>query len=359
VRRERYYHVPVPAFLFGKAPDEGVDPTPEEKVRQWCAFELIRAYGVSVARLEFEHQVKVGSKTYRIDILVKRDGIPWLVVEVKEPNHRNPSAAVGQAISYADAQGMDAEFVLYTNGSTWIVRRKVGREWVEVPDLPIKAREETERHAFGDILHALDLVCSLVCKLDDPLSDAEAECLLATLQVFFHGQNFLTIELAPELCHATDNLLRALSVRNGHIDYQWQKLGHARQHWEAYGKQIGSAHRIHEMDGAGFIDAEMGMIRYALEEMMRAAGAPRSADVLLLRLDVALLDYGQECFKRKTQFLPIPPSVHHALREIVDHLLATRLDTRLPDPIDTGSMEEVRAHCASQWEQRLADTRPR
>ena len=89
----------------------------EEPVRQWCAFELIRAYGLTVTELTFEKKVRVGSKIYRIGILVQRNGLPWIVVECKEPGCTKHDDGLAQAISYAGAATISAEYAVYTNGT--------------------------------------------------------------------------------------------------------------------------------------------------------------------------------------------------------------------------------------------------
>src|SRR5437867_2251050 len=69
--REPFYEIPKAAYLFGGglSASENRDPH-EESVRQWCAYELLRAYGIKITEMEFERPVKVGSKRYRIDIVV-------------------------------------------------------------------------------------------------------------------------------------------------------------------------------------------------------------------------------------------------------------------------------------------------
>src|SRR5688572_16878155 len=103
--RDRYYEVPRGAWIFSPPEVETVTRAQlEEPVRQWCVFELIRAYGYRVSDFTFEHPVRVGSKNHRIDILVHLGGKPFAVVECKERNHTKHAAAVDQALSYAGAR---------------------------------------------------------------------------------------------------------------------------------------------------------------------------------------------------------------------------------------------------------------
>src|SRR5258706_10790323 len=74
----------------------------EEPVRQWCAYELIRAYCISITSIELERRVRMGSRPHWIDILVSREGRPLVVVECKKPSERNLKKGMAQALSYAD-----------------------------------------------------------------------------------------------------------------------------------------------------------------------------------------------------------------------------------------------------------------
>ena len=84
MERRPFYQIKPSAYLFRSDDQKAKDRLDlEEPVRQWCAFELIRAYGIQVQRLTFEAEARVGSKTYRIDILIKLKDQPWAVVECK------------------------------------------------------------------------------------------------------------------------------------------------------------------------------------------------------------------------------------------------------------------------------------
>lgn len=136
VRRE-FYQVPPEAYLFRSVPkSEDKRNAPEESIRQWCCFELIRCYGIRVPEIEIERKIKSGSGHRRIDILVKKNDRPWLVVECKKPKHKATNDALDQAISYANSEGIKAEFVLFSDGTEWQVRRCIHGKWVSVVDLP-------------------------------------------------------------------------------------------------------------------------------------------------------------------------------------------------------------------------------
>lgn len=141
--RRPFYEIDKSTYLFPScSAQSGERGNPEEPVRQWCAFELLRAYGIPIGNIEFERKVRIGSKTYEIDILVCRDGKPWIVVECKEPAHTKHVAAMEQAVSYASGQEIRAEFAVYTNGHIWNVQRRFKNNWIPASS----SREYGPRH---------------------------------------------------------------------------------------------------------------------------------------------------------------------------------------------------------------------
>jgi hypothetical protein len=67
--RQPFYEASEAAYLFPAQLQAA-------SARQWCAYELIRAYGIIIVEREFEHRVRVGSKFYQFDVLVSRRGVP-------------------------------------------------------------------------------------------------------------------------------------------------------------------------------------------------------------------------------------------------------------------------------------------
>jgi hypothetical protein len=345
----RFYQIPRAAYLFpGIAKTDGAEG-PEESIRQWCAFELIRVYGFKITDLSFECPVKVGSRNdLRIDIVVCREGHPWIVVECKRPDHKNHGKAMAQAISYADAQTIRAEFALYTNGTEWHVRRKVSNDWLAIPSLPTLAHSESQERLV-DIFQALDETMPLIYKLDESLNMAESKCFLSLMQVFFNGYNPLIVEVSESLRHATDNLLRAITSGDTMGGYQMGKLVHAGREWESYRKKVIPDERGREVDAGNVFRMELSTLSYFLRDLVKASPLPFSADVLLLRMDIALLDYAVENEMRKA-FQPITPAIHHTFRAFLNHLLVTRFNTRLPDTMDSDMVTRMKEYCESSWE---------
>jgi hypothetical protein len=222
--REKFYEIDKSAYLFGYGlPTANNRKQPEEAVRQWCAFELIRTYGIKVSEIEFEHPVKVGSKNYWIDILVSRKGAPAVVVECKTRDYSRHAKGMAQAISYAGAQTIQAEFAVYTNGDAWHVRRRVRKEWVPIPDLPQHV-DQSAAEPITELLQTLKTLNPLLYKLGEPIAGEDAHDFLGAMQAFFIGRNLLTQNINHDLGIATDNLLRSLWAA-GDPRYQCGKFG--------------------------------------------------------------------------------------------------------------------------------------
>lgn len=342
--RHRFYDVPGPAYLFRSTPDASDQrKVLEEPIRQWCAFELIRAYGILVTDIVFEHPVKVGSKQYRVDIVVKRNNFPWIVVECKEPGYAKHDNAIAQAISYADAREIQAEFAVYTNGAEWLVSRKVQSAWVAVPDLPTNPTQGAV--ALRDIFHAIYHLEPLLFNLDDPIGGKDAKHFFHSMQVFFCGYNLLTEHLEQTLVHATDNICRVLSVEAADEKYRWGKLHAAAGDWQQYCARIGLESDVSDVDTGGMFGAELARVRMDLERIIRGTAGLHVSDVLLIRLDVALLNYAERAARKSEQFLPLTPDIHRTLRDFLNYLLTIHFNTQVPDPIDTDSTSDVKSYC--------------
>lgn len=346
--RKAFYEVPPATYLFPTLCQRTGDQRhPEEPVRQWCAYELMRAYGVAITELEFERQVRVGSKTYRIDILVSRNGSPWVVVEGKERGHKNHAGGMKQAISYADAQGVKAEFALYTNGQVWHVQRRVQDRWIPVADLPTQVTEETI--LITRLLTTIHKVSPLLGKLDEILEGKEAHTFLSAMQVFFHGSNLLTKDADRDLLIATDNLVRVLCVA-GALPYQVGKLQTAQMYFERYRVRAGFPLEIGPVTGSDPVCVELMHLHAGLMNMVEGTNGLVVCDALLLRVNTALLEYGRNQRDGKEHFPTIGPSLHHALRDFLHYALSVHLNTALPDTLDDISIGDMHGCCHEAWE---------
>jgi hypothetical protein len=354
--RKPFYEVNNSAFLFpGKLAKPGDREGPEEPVRQWCAFELIRGYGISVSDLEFERPARVGSKTYRIDILVSRGGVPWVVVECKKPRHKNPKDGMAQAISYADSQEIQAKYAVYTNGTAWLVNRRVSGQWVALPDLPSNIADPANEPII-DLLRGVDVLAPLLCQLGEPIEGRDAKRFMDALQRFFIGTNLLTSDADRDLLIATDNLLRVLSIGPSDAHYWFDKLNVARNHYEAYRANKNIGHEIFFTADQDPGQSAMHHLHGDLLSMIEGTESLIGCDLLILRLNIALLEYGRLLEGPGKAYPALGQNVHHALRDFLNFTIAVHLNATLPDSLDDTSVGDMRSYCRSAWQS--FDTEP-
>lgn len=340
--RAPFYEVKKEAYLFPQDQKEGKRQYPEEKVRQWCIFELIRAYGIHVQELEFERSVKIGSQTYWIDILVLLRGQPWIVVECKKIGHKKASDAMAQAKSYADSPVIKAPFALYTNGEEWHVERRIRDNWYPVPDLPLP-QGELSGIPFEQVMYAVRCLAPLLNKLHQRLEGAAAQKFFSDMQWFFDG-NLLITDFSNDLIHAIDLILRILSDTSCDHHYWKSKLSaacrsivHYRLLTDGCESNLSLADGITLNGAFDSIHAELYWLSVGTK------GLP-GLDVLLLRLAFSLTDYGK--VQKSVKVYPsIPESLHTTLREYLDVVLTLRLNTYLPEIIDTHSFKALQDSC--------------
>lgn len=348
-----FYSVPRSAYIHvGPRESDSPREEPEEAVRQWCAFELIRAYGFSVNDLNFETQVQVGSKCYRIDILVLRNGTPWIVVECKAPKSGNEKA-IEQAISYADSPRIKAEYVLYTDGSDWQVSRRLKGRWEPVLDLPARRFETNGSIDVTHFFACFDGVAPVLYKIDEQLEGTEAQCFLNSLQKFFCGWNLLTDGVDKDLACCADDLLRVISLPNHDYGYRSGKYNNACSEFCRFQVRYKVAWDVCPIAGevpvqTGFQELQSAVLK-AIEGTSKDAGP----NVLVLRIIAALLDYGIRAEKSRIPFPSLTVNIHHSLREFLQFQFKVKLDATLPDPVDQINSSDFRLYCSSAWEDAL------
>lgn len=355
--RREFYEVVQDSYLFrSKLSTSDERKQREEPVRQWAAFELIRAYGLSVANLDFERTVKVGSVNYRIDILVHVDGRPWAVIECKERSYTKHDKGLEQAVSYANAEGIRAEFALYTNGGAWLVKRRVNDRWVGVPELPITVSgRPTETIVF--LLGAFQDLCPLLYQVGQPTDGGEARRYMEAMQRFFGGANSITLTADKELLHATDNLLRVLQAPHWDAHYRHSKLSWAYKYFEDFTTNRRLAAVIPPF-GSSDLHVEMLHLHAALMTIAESFGDLEGIDVLLLRLNVALTEYGQSLGLSGKRHPRVEQHLHQALREFLAYGLRANLNLTLPDVLDRIWEGDVRRYCENAWKTFDADPHP-
>lgn len=352
--RGPFRQIPKEVYLFSSILGEGGGPNSrEEPVRQWCAFELIRSYGIHPSDLSFEEQVKIGSKTYRIDILVKRDGSPWIVIECKEPKFKKHDKAVEQAVSYGAAEGIKAEFVVYTNGTEWRVKRWVQGAWLDVTDIP-DLRQPNALGSLDALLFSIDHVAPIIHKLDEQLSGKEARIFFEALQVFFHGSNLLTHTVDPDLKFGTDNLLRVISTGPDDGNYARGKLNGAGRLFDRYIEKSGIGHTAGEI-GEERIGMFATFIATSLDPLREAGQSTGALNDELIRLIIALLHYLRSQSASTEIYPAVPATIHEPLRRFLTKALALNLNLALPDALESEITSDAKMMCGHAWDALVAE----
>lgn len=342
--RSRFYKVEPEQYLLpAVSRREGEQEQIEEPVRQWAAYELIRCYGVLPDSIEFEHPVKVGSKRYRIDILILRGGHPFVVVECKHREFSKHEQGMEQAISYADAQEIGAEFAVYTNGDIWHVKRRVQDRWITVADLPrMIDREGTI--PINQLLSSLAYICPLLSKIDEPAAGDNARQFLNALQSLCNGHKYAIGDSDQHLLNATDNLLRVLTVLND-PKYQYGKLQTAQHALERYRKTAGFALEFLPAHTGLPLSASFREMCGPISFMVDSTADLAAPDVLLLRVISAIIHYATDIETFGKGYPALPGALRDAVRKYVEYGLAVYLNVSLPDPIDHGEIRDMKLYC--------------
>src|SRR6266508_1864144 len=259
-----------------------------------------------------------------------------------------------QAMSYADAPNIQAEFALVTNGKDWQVKRRIQGKWCAVPHLP-REIDRQKSEPITDLLRGLDVLAPLLFKLDQPLAGEDAQRFLAAMQCFFHGTKLLTFEIDRDLLIATDNLLRVSSLADEHANYRSDKLASAVKHFELYRSRKGFAINIFSSHES--IPDELQSIHASLMNIVETAQGLSGGEVFLLRLDVALAEYGMMQRRRDELYPKRTQSLHGTLRDYLNYALVFHLNVSLPDHLDNILLGDMRGYCRSAWEQVEVDNR--
>ena len=93
--------------------------TPEEWVRQQTILMLHERYGYPYEVMQVEGAITLNGMTRRCDIVVYRDGRPWMIVECKRPEVPLTQKVCDQACRYNTV--LQVPYLLLTNGRQQMV----------------------------------------------------------------------------------------------------------------------------------------------------------------------------------------------------------------------------------------------
>jgi hypothetical protein len=354
-----YYDIPEAAWLFrdqiGQRRTEDAKWSPaEESVRQWCLQELIRTYGVRIDCLEIERQVKVARerKPHRADVVVLRDGQPYVVIECKSRRIKTLDDAMKQAQTYARLPDMNATYAVATNGDQWHVSRRIENGWTPVIDLP-DFRHGREAADWLQIMTTVSALSPVLFWLGRSVPAKYAPTYFAALQFYFATRNEATIATNRHLLRSADHLLRVL-VLFQESEYSHGKLIEACRSLNAFW----SDHNADlEIDSDNFPMMAHNANAY-LSLYLQDGKHPEIIDMAAMRLISALLDYLSHLKPaRCIRYAEITETIQQEVRNYINLSLIIRFNAPLPDPLDNISLSDIRTLCKPAWESLIKRSR--
>jgi len=88
--------------------------TPEEWVRQHIILYLKQKFGLSASNILVERKVEINRQTQRLDVLILKKALPFLLVECKAPDVKLTEKIFEQTARYNSQ--VQADYLLITNG---------------------------------------------------------------------------------------------------------------------------------------------------------------------------------------------------------------------------------------------------
>lgn len=334
-----FYEVKPDLYLFGR--NEG----PEERVRQWILFELLSTYGELVSNLDIERPVRVGTRTHYADIVVLKNHVPFIVIECKRQEDKKIDNCISQAISYASADEIRAEFAVCTNGHTWLVRRKVGSEWVAVPDIPT-SRDIYLGIELDSLLGFVQSLRPLLYWLHQEVPADRAQEYLENLQRFFICNGCFRYSVHKNLWDGTEFLSRTL-VHNP-ITSNSHTMGNLRAAFKTYTEYLQSIgyRPFAELLSCYNIRELLSFLLNDFGKLAQDSSGIDHREVFFLRFIASFLRYMLEVHDEGC-YLSIPARLVSDFNTLVDVISNTRLKVRFPDSLEDKS--DLVALCSYEW----------
>jgi len=340
-----YYEINPQAYLYGKT-----DDTPEEKVRQWVLFELLSTYGIWINNIEVERQVKVGTRNHRADIVILRESTPYVVIECKKWDDRKPKQGMQQALSYADANTMKAHYAVYTNGDIWEVKRKMGSEWVIIPDLP-KRIDGDYRINLDELVRSIDDFKPAFYWLNQTVPADSAFAYFSCLQRIFNGSTYPLNYLDKNLLFGADNLLRVICAKGSHVSCLQEKMVAACKSFSLFFDK-----RLDQGVREDFIKNDdlwhmMVNFKMRFEMLVKDTRDLQSEDALFSRVIVGFFQYlKNQLHGKNKRFCDVPATLTREFQQLLGHLFQVHLSVCFPDSLLEESCTDLRIACSKDWE---------
>ena len=348
-----FYHINPEAFIFrakfkeSKNDKEWVAP-PEEKVRQWILYELIRTYGYLINAIKIKQRITVGTRRHFADIVIFKDDRPFIVIECKRRKFNKIEQGVDQAISYAASKQIMAECAVFSNGRQWIVKRLINNEWVTILDIPKLIDDEYQNQLEPFIIELHDILPCLYW-IDKPVPANEAKDFFSCLDEVFYGHSLFNSGLNKNLKFTTDLVLRILSDFKAHENYIHEKINGALSQINQFRESIGEKD-IHIFDESKSRIRELVLdCMFDFRNMANNTRGIGNTDIKLIRFNLALLEYYLAHFQQK-KYVDLPPTLVAEFGTLFKYLINKNLGFGLQDPLLAENNTELHSIYEQAWE---------
>lgn len=347
-----FYNINPKAFIFrAKLKESGNSKEwvaqPEEKVRQWVLYELIRTYGYLINDMKIEQPVTVGTRKHFADIVIFKDDQPFIVIECKRRNFNKIAQGVDQAISYAASKQMMAQYAVFSNGHQWIVSRLINTEWVTIPDIPKLIDGEYQNKLEPFVIELYDIL-PLLYWIDRPVLADEANHFFSCLQEVLNGQTLFSSGLDDKLKFSTDLILRVLSDSRFHEGYVHGKINGALSQINLFRKSIGQTD-VSEFDESKSTIRDLVLdCIFHFRNMANNTQGICNPDVKLIRFNLTLLEYYLNTFHKK-KYVDLPPVLLAEFGTLFKYLITINLGFGLQDQLTAENNFEVDVIYKQAW----------
>lgn len=291
------------------------------------------------------------------DIVVYNEKEPFIVVECKRRKDKNQEEALKQAESYANY--LKAEFLVFTNGLSWIVKRKNQELWEIAVDIPF-CKSVTFKRTITETIKFIETVKPLLYWMYRSVPQEHARNYFERLLYFFQSDIFMyemfeVMQIRMSLFVTVERLLCVLGA--GSLDtvkavdgdfYKINKMQEAVASFEDYLESIGyRLVRKHENFNGYLFQELLGMLTDVSDLIKSQRGIPGN-ELLLLRLMKALYEYLWKLHEKRS-YIGIEGNLIREVEKFVDEILRLEINSKLPDSLDTDVCETMRAYSSEKW----------
>jgi hypothetical protein len=121
-------------FIFDEFRKQWVRLTPEEWVRQNFLQFLVQEKKYPASLIAVETEIRLNDLKKRCDIIVYKEGVPWMIVECKEMNVALDEGVLQQVLRYNIS--IPSVYLVITNGSltnAWLLQKGKAEQIAELP----------------------------------------------------------------------------------------------------------------------------------------------------------------------------------------------------------------------------------